>query len=171
MSNCWGKGMYVEIFLDFFECSKRLKWKQTTMGNFFIVNCFVDSWYVWHWLHFIFASLPSLSGLVNLLKHSISDLGTKLSSWWLFSGAGWPFSSGGVGSGVDAADAPELLLPLLWSTFPRSREISQNGSMVVETHLYNTDEVHRGQLWRIHVHPAVHSLPNDGRESTQDVTV
>lgn len=23
ISNCWGKGMYVDIFLDFFECSKR----------------------------------------------------------------------------------------------------------------------------------------------------
>jgi len=50
---------------------------------------------------------------------------------------------GGVGSGVDAADAPELLLPfpLLWSTFPRSKEMSQKGSMVVETHLYKDNDI------------------------------
>lgn len=51
------------------------KWKQATMGSFFIVSCLVDSLCTSQVLHLIFALLPKFSGRVNLSKQSIRDLG------------------------------------------------------------------------------------------------
>ena len=45
MSRNSGKATLVVIFLwNREECSKRLRWKLATMGSFFMVSCFVDSW-------------------------------------------------------------------------------------------------------------------------------
>ncbi len=39
-----GNAILVEIFLCNFElCSNRFRWKLATIGNFFMVNCLVDS--------------------------------------------------------------------------------------------------------------------------------
>ena len=44
MSSSGENWMKLDIFLDLRECSNLFKWKQTTMGSFFTVSLFVDSW-------------------------------------------------------------------------------------------------------------------------------
>ncbi len=103
MSRTSGNATGVEIFLwDFDECSKRFRWKLATIGSFFIVSCFVDSWYALHVEHFIFADEPRCSGFVKRSRQLCREMGP---------------------------------LEDEESTVGRSREMSQNGSIVVETFL------------------------------------
>lgn len=81
------------------------------MGNFFIVSCFVDSWWISHVLHLIFAEDPKFSGRVKCSRQSINVFGALLSPTF-------------EGQGEE----------------PRSSEMSQKGSMVVETFLRRDKE-------------------------------
>lgn len=100
ISSSAGNEMNVEIFLfTELECSKRFKWKLATMGSVRIDNCFVDSWYVLHDEHLIFALEPRCSARVKRSRQSINDVGG----------------------------------PHVPCTSPKSSDISQNGSMVVDT--------------------------------------
>lgn len=85
------------------------------MGNFFIVSCFVDSWCISQVLHLIFAEEPKFSGRVKCSKQSINVLGALLSS------------------DLDVQGAE-----------PRSNEMSQKGSIVVETFLKREREEEGG---------------------------
>lgn len=81
------------------------KWKLATIGNFFIDSCLVDSWYESQELHLILAEEPKCSGRVNRSKQSMSDFGVTSSSW------------------------------RVWELGPKSSEMSQKGSIVVDTPL------------------------------------
>lgn len=109
MSNCSGNEINVQIFLCcILECSNLFKWKLATIGSCLIVNCLVLSWYVWQLLHFIFALDPKCSARVNLSKQSNNEVG-----------------------------GPELSEPDALAPGPKSKDISQNGSIVVDTPLKN----------------------------------